>query len=204
MKTALKMSAVLAACCVALPATAQEVSSEKLDAVIEAAFANASADVKNRIYQDETQAVCSKYRDNPPDELWDAVLEREQANIAYPESDVLMGDWQVAMKEANNGYGWRIGDDKPGRVVGGNCYACHQLAPDEVAYGNLGPSLTGYGKDRVIDDQLIKATYDKIYNAQAVLPCSQMPRFGANGFLTPEQVADYVAMLLSPDSPVNE
>jgi L-cysteine S-thiosulfotransferase len=31
-----------------------------------------------------------------------------------------------------------------------------------------------------------------------------MPRFGTNGFLTPEQVRDYVAMLLHPESPVNQ
>lgn len=203
MKTSIKISLAVLMCLGAAPAVAEGVSREKLDAVIAAAFANAPADVIGRTVQDETLAVCSQYRDEPPTELWDAILEREQANIKYPENGVLMGDWKVAMKEANNGYGWRMRDD-PARVVGGNCYACHQLAPSEVAYGNLGPSLTGYGKDRDIDEELIKATYNKIYNAQSVLPCSQMPRLGANGFLTPEQVADYVAMLLDPESPVNK
>lgn len=186
----------------ALPVMAEGVSREKVEAVVADAFKNAPEDVRHRYVQDETMAVCTEYRDNPPDDQWDAILEREQANIAYPADGNLYGDWQVAMKEANNGYGWRMRDD-PARAIGGNCYACHQLAPDEVAYGNLGPSLTGYGKDREIDDELIKATYDKIYNAQSALPCSQMPRLGANGFLTPEQVRDYVAMLLDPDSPVN-
>lgn len=203
MKHILMLTSALAVSALALPAAAQEITREKLDAVVAAAFANTPDEYKNRVIQDETLAICSQYRDNPPDELWDAILERETASIVYPESGVLMGDWQVAMKEANNGYGWRMKDD-PARVVGGNCYACHQLAPSEVAYGNLGPSLTGYGKDREIDEDFIKATYNKIYNAQSVLACSQMPRFGHNGFLTPEQVADYVAMLLHPDSPVNE
>ncbi|MFN4159152.1 MAG: sulfur oxidation c-type cytochrome SoxX [Gemmobacter sp.] len=187
----------------ALPALAEGVSREKVEAVIAEAFKDAPEDVRGRYVQDETMAVCTEYRDNPPDELWNAILEREQANIKYPEDGNLYGDWKVAMKEANNGYGWRMRDD-PTRVVGGNCYACHQLAPSEVAYGNLGPSLMGYGKDREIDAEFIKATYEKIYNAQSVLPCSQMPRLGANGFLTPEQVRDYVAMLLDPESPVNE
>ncbi|MFN3971273.1 MAG: sulfur oxidation c-type cytochrome SoxX [Gemmobacter sp.] len=187
----------------ALPALAEGVSREKVEAVIAEAFKDAPEDVRGRYVQDETMAVCTEYRDNPPDELWNAILEREQANIKYPEDGNLYGDWKVAMKEANNGYGWRMRDD-PARVVGGNCYACHQLAPSEVAYGNLGPSLMGYGKDREIDAEFIKATYEKIYNAQSVLPCSQMPRLGANGFLTPEQVRDYVAMLLDPESPVNE
>ena len=203
MKHVFTLGAVLSLTALALPASAEGVTREKLDAVIAAAYASAPDDVKGRVLQDETLAICSEYRDNPPNELWDAILEREAASIVYPASGVLMGDWQNGMKEANNGYGWRMRDD-PKRVVGGNCYACHQLDPDEVAYGNLGPSLSGYGKDREIDDELIKATYNKIYNAQSVLPCSQMPRFGHNGFLTPEQITDYVAMLLHPDSPVNK
>jgi len=31
-----------------------------------------------------------------------------------------------------------------------------------------------------------------------------MPRFGHNGWLTPEQVADLVAFLLDAESPVNK
>lgn len=203
MKTVSKLAAMLVLASAAAPVAAEGVSREKVEAIVEAAFADAPADVKGRIYQDETQATCSQYRDQPPDDVAATILAREQANIRYPESGVLMGDWKTAIKESNNGYGWRMGD-KPDRVVGGNCYACHQLAPDEVAYGNLGPSLTGYGAGRDVDEAVIKATYDKVYNAQSVLACSQMPRFGANGFLTPEQVADYVAMLLDPESPVNK
>jgi len=201
MKTVI--AAALAALAVAAGAQADGVTRERLDAVVAAAFAGVTPELQGRLVQDETMAVCSEYRDSPPAEVADAILAREKANIRYPADGVLMGDWQVAMKEANNGYGWRM-RDKPERVVGGNCYACHALAPEEVAYGNLGPSLTGYGKGRDIDDALIKATYEKIFNAQSVLACSQMPRFGATGFLTPEQVRDYVAMLLHPDSPVNK
>ncbi|MGF1650451.1 MAG: sulfur oxidation c-type cytochrome SoxX [Hyphomicrobiaceae bacterium] len=174
----------------------------KAEAVFQAAFPKVADEFKSRIQQDETLAACTKYRDNPPAEVADAIIEREKATIVYPADGQLMGDWKVGLKESNNGYGWRMRDD-PKRVIGGNCYACHQLAPDEVAYGNLGPSLSGYGKDRPIDAELIKATYDKIFNAQSVLACSQMPRLGANGYLTPEQIRDYVAMLLHPDSPVN-
>jgi len=195
-------SALLAAAW-ALPAQSGDVDPAKVEAVFQAAFKNLPPELQARVDQDETQRDCSLHRDNPPAELADAILAREQATIKYPEGGKLMGDWQVAMKEANNGYGWRMGDD-PKRVVGGNCYACHQLDEKEVAYGNLGPSLLGYGKDREINDELIKATYDKIYNSQSVLACSQMPRLGKNGYLTPEQIADYVAMLLDPASPVNK
>ena len=203
MNSTIRIAAALALGLAAVPLAAQEITREQVEAVVADAFRNAAPELQARVQQDETLAICSQYRDNPPDELWDSILEREQARIAYPEDGVLMGDWETAMKNANNGWGWRMGDTNPDRVVGGNCYACHQLTETEVAYGNLGPSLLGYGKGREIDDELIKATYDKIYNAQSVLPCSQMPRFGTNGFLTPEQIRDYVAMLLHPESPVN-
>lgn len=204
----MNLAKLIGAACIAalttIPANAQSVSREKIEAVVADAFRNAPDDVKDRFVQDETNAICSQYRDNPPEDLWNAILEREKGNIVYPAGGQLMGDWQVAIKEANNGYGWRMRDNKPGRTIGGNCYACHQLDPDEVAYGNLGPSLTGYGKDRELNEETIKVTYEKIYNSQSVLPCSQMPRFGHNGFLTPEQISDYVAMLLHPESPVNK
>ena len=49
----------------------------------------------------------------------------------------------------------------------------------------------------------MKAAYEKIYNSHAALPCSTMPRFGANKVLTIEQIKDAVALLMSPESPVN-
>lgn len=203
MKSMWKLALPVLLAVATVPVQAQDMDPAKVEEAVAAAFKDLPPDLQKRVDMDETQAACSIHRDNPPSDVADAILAREQANIVYPADGVLMGDWQVAMKEANNGYGWRMRDD-PNRVIGGNCYACHQLAPSEVAYGNLGPSLTGYGKGVEVDDALIKATYDKIYSSQSVLPCSQMPRFGATGFLTPEQIRDYVAMLLHPDSPVNK
>lgn len=196
-------AAAFAAPLAAEPVEPVPISPERVAAAIAAAWPNLSPEMQARVDQDETMAACSLYRDNPPDDVYEAILAREQASIVYPADGVLMGDWRTGMKEANNGYGGRMRDD-PARVVGGNCYACHQLAPSEIAYGNLGPSLTGYGTLAELTEERIKATYDKIYNSNAVLPCSQMPRMGANGFLTPEQVRDFVAMLLHPDSPVNK
>jgi sulfur-oxidizing protein SoxX len=104
---------------------------------------------------------------------------------------------------STGGHIGRIQPDPPDRPRGGNCYACHALAPQEVAAGTLGPSLTNYLKLRGNSRGTVKAVYDKIYNAQAQYPCSLMPRFGHNGWLTPEQVADLVAFLLDAASPVN-
>jgi L-cysteine S-thiosulfotransferase len=86
---------------------------------------------------------------------------------------------------------------------GGNCYACHVLAADEVAAGTIGPSLNRYAKRRGTSRESIQYVYEKIYNAQASFACSLMPRFGHNNWLTPEEVADLVAYLLDPASPVN-
>ena len=94
--------------------------------------------------------------------------------------------------------------DAPGTVAGGNCYACHQLAKAEVSYGTVGPGLYNYGKIRNYGAAETKAAYEKIYNPHVAYPCSLMPRFGANKVLTIEQIKDAVALLMSPDSPVNK
>lgn len=164
----------------------------------------------SRLVQDETQKVCSATRNNPSAVQAAAINAREQANIKYPASGKLMGDWKSGEKLAAGGFGMRIGriePDAPARQKGGNggnCYACHAMDPKEVAAGNLGPSLTGYGALRGASNEIVKYTYDKIYNTQATVACSNMPRMGHNGVLTPEQVADITAYLVSPESPLNK
>ena len=104
-----------------------------------------------------------------------------------------------------SGFGLRFTDYPPGnRVNGGNCYACHQLTKAEVSYGTIGPSLLEYGKIRKYAAADTKTAYEKVYNSQASFPCSLMPRLGANNVLTIEQIKDVVALIMSPDSPVNK
>ena len=105
---------------------------------------------------------------------------------------------------AQSGYGLRFTDYPQRQAIGGNCYACHQLTKAEVSYGTIGPSLNNYGKIRKFGEAETKAVYDKIYNAQASYPCSTMPRLGVNKVLTIEQIKDLVALVMSPDSPVNK
>jgi sulfur-oxidizing protein SoxX len=78
------------------------------------------------------------------------------------------------------------------------------MTPQEISYGNIGPSLLGYGKLRGNSAAIQKYTYGKIYNAQAYSACSNMPRFGHNGILGEKQIKDVTALLLDPDSPVNK
>jgi L-cysteine S-thiosulfotransferase len=49
-----------------------------------------------------------------------------------------------------------------------------------------------------------KYVYGKVYDSQAFAACSAMPRFGAHGILTEQQIKDVVALLLDPKSPVNQ
>jgi sulfur-oxidizing protein SoxX len=192
---------------VAFAATAQEakpkVSQAALDKAVAESWPNLSPELRARVEQDETQKACSTHRNQPPADVAEAIVAREKASITYPAGNTFMGDWKKGEKGSLSGYGFRMGDD-PKRAAGGNCYACHQLAPSEISYGTLGPSLTGYGKLKGNTPEAQKGVYEKIFNAQAVLACSNMPRFGTNKVLSPEEIKDYVAYLLDPESPVNK
>ena len=109
-----------------------------------------------------------------------------------------------ARRSLSPGYGLRFTDYPPRGPNGGNCYACHQLTKAEVSYGTIGPPLLGYGKNRNFSEADTKAVYEKIYNPHAAYPCSTMPRLGNNKVLTIDQIKDLVALVMSPDSPVNQ
>lgn len=160
-----------------------------------------------RLDQDEAMRLCSQYKDNPPAKVRALIEKTQQATIRYPVEGKLIGDWKEGEKLAAVGTGGHIGfiqPDPPGRVRGGNCYACHQLAKKEVAYGTIGPSLQHFGKLRGNSDEIVKYTYDKIYNSNAFTACTNMPRFGLHNWLTPEQITHIVAFLVDPESPVNK
>ena len=160
-----------------------------------------------RLDQDEAMRLCSQYRDNPPAKVRAQIEKAQAATIRYPVDGKLIGDWKEGEKLAAVGTGGHIGfiqPDPAGRVRGGNCYACHELAKKEVAYGTIGPSLHHFGKIRGNSDDIIKYAYDKIYNSNAFSACTNMPRFGLHNWLTPEQITHIVAFLIDPESPVNK
>lgn len=201
----LKLATALAAgVLVAGQAAAQERPSQAvIDAYIASTFGKASPEWQARIKPDDTLAVCNSTRNNPSSAQSDAILKREAARVSYPADGKFLGDWKKGYAVANNGRGGQF-SDPPGTVAGGNCFACHQLDPKEVSYGTLGPSLTAYGKDRKYDAESIKDAYTKIYNSMAVVPCSNMPRFGVNKVLNEAQIKDVMAYLFDPESPVNK
>lgn len=202
-------SAIALALCVSpahTTAVAQQkatVSAAKIDAVYKDMFRTAKGKWAKRIIQDETQKTCTKYNNELPDKLFDAILKREKATVKMPKDGKVMGDWRRGEKIAQSGHGGRF-NDKPGTVSGGNCYACHQLSKAELSYGTLGPSLLNYGKIREFAPKEAQAAYAKIYNPMSVKPCSNMPRFGYHKSLTEQQIKDLVALLFDKNSPVNK
>ena len=157
----------------------------------------------DRLEQDAVQKTCTEYAEKAlPPEAAERITRSQLANIVKPASGKLIGDWRAGEKLAQEGRGLQFSDAVDG-PRGGNCYACHQLAPQEISYGNLGPSLAKYAALRGNSAAIVEYTYGKIYNAQAYAACTNMPRFGARQILTPEQIADLTALLLDPESPVN-
>jgi sulfur-oxidizing protein SoxX len=155
----------------------------------------------DRVLQDGLQRLCTETDNKPPAEVAKALEADQMKSIAFP-SGSLIGDWQRGEKIAQGGRGMTW-SDKAGAPADGSCYNCHQLSPTELSYGTLGPSLLGFGKTRGNGADAQRYAYAKIYNAKAYNLCSNMPRLGHSGTLTPEQIKDLVGLLLDPASPVN-
>jgi sulfur-oxidizing protein SoxX len=160
----------------------------------------------DRLDQNEIQAVCSEAQmagKEVPKAEREALEKKVLATIKYPADGKFLGDYKQGERIAQSGVGMQWSDSAT-TVNGGNCYACHQIAPQEISFGNIGPSLTGYGKTRGNTEATQKYTWGKIWNTHAYNLCSQMPRYGAAGILTEAQIKDVMALLLDPNSPVNK
>jgi sulfur-oxidizing protein SoxX len=205
----MKKLALIAACAFAISASsalaqsAPKADPAKVDAIIKDMFAKAPPEWQARTVLDETQRACTDTRNQPDAKQAEAIQKRELATVKPPADGQYLGDWKKGFQVANTGTGGQF-SDRPGGPIGANCYACHQMDPKELSYGTLGPSLTGYGKDRNYDPQVIKDTWTKVFNAQALFACSNMPRFGSLKFLTEAQIKDVMAYLFDKDSPVNK
>ena len=195
------LAAVLVACATA-PSDV-EVSRQAAD-VLKASFkANGQAGV-DRLEQDDTQRLCTLYANKPlPKDVAEMIEKLNMASIKWPADGKWMGDWKNGERIAQEGRGKQFSDDPKG-PVGANCYACHQLSPQEVSFGTIGPSLLNFGKLRGYNDETRKYAYGKIWNADAYSACSNMPRFGHNQILSEQQIKDLVALLTDPASPVNQ
>lgn len=182
---------------------ARTVSPETVEKYVKNTWKSPAEGWQSRIDQDETQKVCSETRNQPTADQSKAILAREKANVVFPADGTVLGDWKKGERVANTGTGGQF-SDRADTPRGGNCYACHQMAAKELSYGTLGPSLLEYGKIRKFKPEEAKDAYAKIFNAQSVQPCSNMPRFGVHKFLSEEQMKDVTAYLFDPESPVNK
>ena len=205
MRTAVVMTT--AALLLALPAGAgaqqTKVDPALVDKVIKDTFNRASPEWQARVEPDEAQRICSDLREPPDATTGKKLIEAAEKAVVYPADGNVIGDWRKGQLLAQRGTGGQF-SDRPDTPKGANCYACHQLSPKELSFGTLGPSLLEYGKSRRFRPAEAKAAYAKIWNAQVVQPCSNMPRFGHNKFLTVEEVRDLTAYLFDPESPVNK
>lgn len=174
--------------------------------MIATAYPGMPESLTRRSMQDRAQQICSKIAGAKlsQDEAAE-VVRLSRASIKYPASGTLAGDWKVGVKLAYAGQGGRIvgGKLEAAKENGALCSNCHVLDPSDVNAGNIGPNLSGYGAQRGTSAAVVKLTYERIYNAWVYQPCSNMPRLGAGGHLTPEQIAHVVAYLTDPQSPVN-
>ena len=212
MKSVVKTTA-LAAVLVLLSSCSSTPSAADALAAIKGSFAERGIAKLDRLEQTEIQKVCSE-ANAAGQEVPKATREKlEKAlydKIPYPADGVYVGDWKEGEKIAQNGRGMQF-SDVAGVPNGANCYACHQISPSEISYGNQGPSLLKYGSIRGVKDPaskdseaMVKYTWARIWNTHSVNLCSNMPRFGDAGILTTAQIKDVMALLLSPDSPVNK
>ena len=198
-------SMLLASCATAPSSQALDQAAQDM---VKASFRDQGIAKVDRLTQDDLQRACSG--DTPPaPEVAKRLEAAEAATIQWPVGGAYIGDWREGEKLAQNGRGmtWT---DPAGVPAGGNCYNCHQLDRAEISYGTIGPSLYQYGKLRGVGDpaapasaEIVRYTWGKLWNAKATNACSNMPRFGHAGVLTPPQIRDLMALLLDPASPVN-
>ena len=187
-------------------AVAQQKNDPKFNKMMTDSFRADGIAGLDRIQQDETQKFCSdpKFANSKQGEkMRDKIQKINMDSIKQPSDGKYIGDWKKGEAIAQSGRGatWT---DKADTVIGGGCYNCHQIDAKEISYGNIGPSLTGYGKLRGYSQEVVTYTWNRINNSKAYNACSNMPRFAHFKLLNEQQIQDVMALLLDPASPVNQ
>jgi len=197
---------IFAAGLVQTPALAQQKNDPKFNKMIQDSFRAEGIAGLDRIDQDATQKFCSdpKFADSKQGQAMREKIQKiNMDSIKQPSDGKYIGDWKNGERIAQSGRGatW---SDKADTPIGGGCYNCHQIDAKEISYGNIGPSLTGYGKMRGYSPEVVTYTWNRINNSKAYNACSNMPRFAHFKLLNEKQMQDVMALLLDPESPVNK
>ena len=186
-------------------AQAQNVDA-KFDAMLKDGFRAEGIAGLDRLKQDQIQAICSDTELRQTPAAQKILIEHQtkaMAEIKPPSDGKYLGSWKAGEAIAQSGRGatWSDTTKAPN---GGGCYNCHQISKQEISYGNIGPSLTGYGKARGTSEAILTYTWNRINNSKAYNACSNMPRMAHFNLLTEQQIKDVMALLLDPESPVNK
>jgi sulfur-oxidizing protein SoxX len=174
--------------------------------VVKSSFRERGIAKMDRLDQSDLQIACSEAALTGKEVSKDvrARLEKQAlATIKLPPDGVYLGDFKQGERIAQTGVGLQWSDNDK-TVAGGNCYACHEISPQEIAFGNIGPSLKGYRKLRGSSPAVMTYTWGKLWNSHAYNACSPMPRYGDANILTTAQLKDLMALLLDANSPVNK
>ena len=187
-------------------AVAQQKNDPKFNKMMTDSFKAQGIAGLDRIDQDATQKFCSDpvfANSKQGEKMREKIQKINMDSIKQPSDGKYIGDWKNGEKIAQSGRGatWT---DKADTVIGGGCYNCHQIDAKEISYGNIGPSLTGYGKLRGYSQEVVTYTWNRINNSKAYNACSNMPRFAHFKLLNEQQIQDLMALLLDPASPVNQ
>jgi sulfur-oxidizing protein SoxX len=197
---------IFAAGLVQTPALAQQKNDPKFNKMIQESFRADGIAGLDRIDQDATQKFCSdpQFSNSKQGQAMREKIQKiNMDSIKQPSDGKYIGDWKNGERVAQSGRGatW---SDKADTPIGGGCYNCHQIDAKEISYGNIGPSLTGYGKVRGYSKEVVTYTWNRINNSKAYNACSNMPRFANFKLLNEQQMQDVMALLLDPESPVNK
>ena len=187
-------------------ANAQQANDPKFNKMMKDGFRAEGIAGLDRIAQDETQKFCSDpvfANSKQGEKMREKIQKMNMESIKQPSDGKYIGDWKKGEAIAQSGRGatWT---DTASTPIGGGCYNCHQIDKKEISYGTIGPTLWNYGKLRGYSPEVITYTWNRINNSKAYNVCSNMPRFGHFKFLPPEQIQDVMALLLDPQSPVNQ
>jgi len=201
----LAVAAAVAVGCASMASRDDSAMTAKALAMMKASFKESGQAKLDRLVQDEVQRVCTEYNSDRklPRDVAEMIEKSQVQTIKYPADGKYLGDWKAGERIAQSGVGMQF-TDTAGAAAGGNCYACHELTKQELAFGTIGPSLYNFGKVRGYTPEMQKYAYGKVYNSEAFSACSNMPRFGHKGILNEQQIKDVVALLMDPGSPVNK
>ena len=206
-KTLLTVTGVLLATCLMQNAVmAQQKNDPKFNRMMADSFRAEGIAGLDRIQQDETQKFCSDpvfASSKQGEKMREKIQKINMDSIKQPSDGKYIGDWKKGEAIAQSGRGatWT---DTAATPIGGGCYNCHQINKKEISYGTIGPTLWNYGKLRGYSNDVVTYTWNRVNNSKAYNACSNMPRFAHFKLLNEQQIQDVMALLLDPESPVNQ